>query len=228
MRRRGRAARAVVCAIIAMSAVYAGGCGGGSAGTSAIPSFVPSTNADALFQQALQRMQGTRSLRFDTNVYENDKVVETRLDEQAAPDRAHRVDDNLKDGSKTESIIVGKVIRQKGTDGKWHGTTLDNEVGFDYPGVWAQEYATWSGFADGGSETIEGRAATLLRYWHEDAERGAGAFNEELVWIDQQTERILRWDVNKYQVKGTDRTLLQRWQSGVWQFDTDVSIALPE
>lgn len=214
--------------MIAMSAVYVGGCGGGSAGTAAIPSFAPSADADALFQHALQLMHGTRSLRFETSVYENDKLVEQRLDEQAAPDRAHRVDDNLKDGSKTESIIVGKVVRQRGSDGAWHGTTLQDEPGFDYPDVWVQEYGTWSGFADGGNETIEGRATTLLRYWHEDAERGAGAFNEELVWVDQQTERILRWDVNKYQVKGNGRTLLQRWQGGVWQFDTDVNIALPE
>jgi hypothetical protein len=215
----------IILSVLAIAGAAAMGCGSSSS-PSATPTPVPSKEADDLFQQALKAMAGTTSLRFETQVYEGDALVLTRLDEQEAPNRARRVDKDLKTGDETENIIVGLDAGQRTNGGKLHTITLENQPPFAYPDLWFEEYGSLTGFAIVGEETIEGKAAVVIRDWHQDPEGGADAYNEELVSIDRETGRILKWDVNKFQMEGGKPKLVQQWKSSIWQFDVPVDIEL--
>jgi len=203
-------------------------CGSGADAPPAGPTPAPSAAADALFQTGLDQMQGTASLRFETELYagDTDTLISRRLDEQVAPDRGRQTLHDVKSGSKSTATIVGRRVVQVTVGEEPIETELSEAEAFTYPGTWKAEYGNETGFSIVRDETLEGRDATLIRQWRPDPAR-PGGYAERLIWIDKETGRILRWDVSKYLMDGDKPRRAQRFVSSLWEFDADLTIELP-
>lgn len=218
-------------------------CGGGGSGT-APPSVVPSVDADTLFHNAINAMADTTSLRNKTTVYagsdNSGDLVETRVDEQAAPDRARRMREvylvltdkgHREERSTEDSILIGTKATTLQPDGDWSRVVDTEGIPFNYPGDWITTYTAENGFGLLREETLEGRPATVISRYKSDPEIRPNEtlyFVQDIIWIDKESSRILRWDVEKFRGPAADRvTQYEHWESSIWEFNANIQIELP-
>jgi hypothetical protein len=199
---------------------------GGTAGAPPVER-TASAEADELFRKGLAALDQTQSLRYETNFYDQDgTLTSTNLDEQVRPDRAHRVITDHVAGTTVDARIVGTRVVQIQPDGQELTADAPPEEAFSYPGTWQKEFGTLSGFAIIREETFEGRNAVVIAQTAPSVDV-PGALDEQLIWIDRGSGRILRWDTNQYTGEGDDRTLTARSESSLWEYDQDVTVELP-
>ena len=125
-----------------------------------------------------------------------------------------------------DARIVGTRVVQIQPDGQELTADAPPEDAFSYPGTWQKEFGTLSGFAIIREETFEGRNAVVIAQMAPSADV-PGALDEQLIWIDRDSGRILRWDTNQYTGEGDNRTLTARSESSLWEYDQDVTVELP-
>jgi hypothetical protein len=243
-----KTSRFFLASLALLTAATLVGCGGDDGGNDAPRPTPPaeSEEANRLFINALEAIQATTSLRYEITVYRDNDPVRTRLIEQEAPDRARRLEVDLVTGERDESVVVGTELGTRSPQGEWVTTQVEPGSAFSYPQAWLEQYFTYVGFAVLRDEQVDGRDATIITKWYEDDElrqrcQNPGGksrtpvptvdpsecdsfFAEDLIWIDKQTGLILRWDINKYDVDGDRRQLVERWESTPWTFNQDLTI----
>jgi hypothetical protein len=130
-------------------------------------------------------------------------------------------------GHVVESIAIGNQVWNREGGGDWTTATMPQPV-FAYAKTWQDAYATLTGWSIAERGPLEQRQAILLRNLHHDDETTKEVYEEELVWVDEASGRILQWNVNKYDGPDpADARLVAYWRTSMWEYDQDIEVEPP-